>query len=72
MLYRSLFNGVPIYPTIDSLKYEHIMGMGDPVVWTGNAGTFDPREPEMYYEVYAPVQGTSGWVWVQNLEPMEG
>ena len=72
MLYRSLFNGVPIYPTIDGSEYEHIMGMGDVVVWTGRVGTYDPKEPQVYYQVYAPIQGTSGWVWAQNLEPLEG
>ena len=72
MLLRSLFNGVPIYPTIDGSEYEHIMGRGDPVVWTGRVGTYDPKEPQAYYEVYAPIQETSGWVWDQNLEPMEG
>lgn len=72
MLYRSRYNGVPIYPTIEGSEYEHMMGMGDVAVWTGRVGTYDPKEPEMYYEVYAPTQGTSGWVWAQNIEPLEG
>lgn len=71
MLFRSLYNGVPIYPTIDGIGYEHMMGMGDVAVWTGKVGTYDPREPEMYYEVYAPIQETSGWVWVGNIERLE-
>jgi len=71
MLYRSRFNGVPIYLEIDSPKYEHIMGRGDPVVWTGRVGTYDPKEPQAYYQVYAPVQETSGWVWFGNIEPLE-
>ena len=71
MLYRSRYNGVPIYATIDGMEYEHMMGMGDPVMWTGKVGTYVVLEPEVYYEVYAPVQGPSGWVYEGNIEPLE-
>ena len=76
MLLRSLYNGVPIYTVIDTTsdasQFEHLMGMGDPVVWTGKATTLDAAVgPETFYEVYAPVQGTSGWVFSDNVEEVK-
>ena len=76
MLLRSLYNGVPIYTVIGTTsaasQFEHMMGKGDPAVWTGKATTLDAVVgPETFYEVYAPIQETSGWVWSGNVEEVK-
>lgn len=76
MLLRSLYNGVPIYTTIGSIpaqsEYEHMMRKGDPAVWTGKTTTLATVVgPETFYEVYAPIQETSGWVWSGNVEEVK-
>lgn len=82
MLLRSLYNGVPIYTTIgafpDQSQFEHTLRLGDPIVWTGKATSIDalvgPKlstKCKTFYEVYAPIQETSGWVWSGNVEPVE-
>ena len=75
MLLRSLYNGVPIYTIITTMgesQFEHLLGKGDPAVWTGKVVTIDAVVgPETYYEVYAPIQETSGWVYEGNVEEVK-
>lgn len=76
MLLRSLYDGVPIYTVIGvhlgESQFEHTLREGDPAVWTGKATDIDAAAgPATFYEVYVPLQGTRGWVWVGNIEEVK-